>query len=647
MTLSTTASRISYAGDAVSTVFSYPYYFKAQADLVVKLYNTSTGAVTAQVLTTNYTISGTVDPDFGYSTGGSVTMLVAPPSGTSLVIYRDPAPLQSLSVPTSGPLPSKPIESELDLITMIAQRTKDQSSRAVTLNDGMAAAFDPTLPATLALNPSTAIVVNAAGTGLDIGPTITAISSAAANAAAAALSASQAAAYAAQAALSTNYYAGTSGGSANAQTLTPTIPLVAYVAGIRYSFEAGFTNTGAATINISGLGAKALRDQSGAALSAGEITAGRTYNIVYSSNGTFVIAELSTPEDNSVSTAKIIDGAVTTTKILDANVTNDKLDTSTTTFPTDLKNISISVTMAANAATIALKTKAGADASSADYITTAFRSATLTNGAYVTRKITGALSTVISSGSTGGTANAVSQNIHVYLIDNAGTAELAWGNWRIYDESVLYNTTAEGGAGAADSNNVLYSTTARTSVAVRYIGYFTSTQATAGTWVTAASAISVNPSNRQIHLRSQVRVHTSNGRGSTNTVIRRFTTVVDNYGTAITYADSATLGATFTLNEDGVYAINHFMDVAASGSIALAGISLNSSQLTTTINTITTADVLAIGEIEVAAQTDPSIAAASWTGFLRAGDIIRAHGNTSNDPASASKCQFTICKVAN
>jgi hypothetical protein len=57
------------------------------------------------------------------------------------------------------------------------------------------------------------------------------------------------------------------------------------------------------------------------------------------------------------------------------------------------------------------------------------------------------------------------------------------------DETNLITTTAEGGAGAADSATVVYSTTARTSLAYRVIGFIQSTQATAGTWATAPSTI--------------------------------------------------------------------------------------------------------------------------------------------------------------
>jgi hypothetical protein len=120
-----------------------------------------------------------------------------------------------------------------------------------------------------------------------------------------------------------------------------------------------------------------------------------------------------------------------------------------------------------------------------------FRSTTLGSGTVTT--VTGTpANLVISSGSTLGTTNAIASRIVVLAINNAGTIELAAVNisgGTQLDETNLITTTAEGGAGAADSANVVYSTTARTSVAYRVIGYIESTQATAGTWATAPSTI--------------------------------------------------------------------------------------------------------------------------------------------------------------
>jgi hypothetical protein len=140
----------------------------------------------------------------------------------------------------------------------------------------------------------------------------------------------------------------------------------------------------------------------------------------------------------------------------------------------------ISASVASNALTI-----------SASALNLDFRSTTLGSGTVTTVAGTPA-NLVISSGSTLGTVNAVASRIVVIALNNAGTIELAAVNisgGNQLDETNLISTTAEGGAGAADSANVIYSTTARTSVAYRVIGYIESTQATAGTWATTPSTI--------------------------------------------------------------------------------------------------------------------------------------------------------------
>lgn len=74
---------------------------------------------------------------------------------------------------------------------------------------------------------------------------------------------------------------------------------------------------------------------------------------------------------------------------------------------------------------------------------------------------------------------------------------------------------------------------------------------------------------------------TGNGFGSTNTMIRKFSTVARNVGTAITGANSATLGASVTINEDGIYSVFYSDFDNAVGQ--WYGISLNSSSLNTQI----------------------------------------------------------------
>lgn len=73
----------------------------------------------------------------------------------------------------------------------------------------------------------------------------------------------------------------TSGGSANVQTLTYSVAPAALVAGDRYSFIPGFTNTGAATLNVNALGATPLQTGSGSALTGGEVAVGIVTEVWY------------------------------------------------------------------------------------------------------------------------------------------------------------------------------------------------------------------------------------------------------------------------------------------------------------------------------------------------------------------------------
>ncbi len=138
---------------------------------------------------------------------------------------------------------------------------------------------------------------------------------------------------------------------------------------------------------------------------------------------------------------------------------------------------------------------------------------------------------------------------------------------------------------------------------------------------------------------SMVRLYAANGYGSTNTVIRRFTTTVTNQGSDITYADSATLGATFTINTAGIYAISSTDCFTVGGSM---GISLNSNQLTTVIYSIAQSNILAVNQASVNSPIN-----VCWTGALAASDVIRSHsiGSATGTNGGANSTFFTIVRV--
>lgn len=157
--------------------------------------------------------------------------------------------------------------------------------------------------------------------------------------------------------------------------------------------------------------------------------------------------------------------------------------------------------ISANALTASIKTYAGADPSAAAPVFAVFRDPTLTTGGYYVRSITAALSVTASSGSTLGTVSAQASRIRAVLLDDGGTPVL--GLYNSYNsstkslvginEGAVYSSTAEGGAGAADSAQVIYTTAAKTSKAIREVAYMDSTQATAGTWATPlTSKVQIN-----------------------------------------------------------------------------------------------------------------------------------------------------------
>lgn len=131
MTVSSTLNRKEYAGNGVTTAFSTVFPFLSSGDLVVLERNDTTGVETAKTITTHYTVSG------GSGSSGTVTMLTAPASGVTLVIYRDPALTQLVDLVNNDSLPVETaIEQPLDRGMMAQQRTRELVERSLRLPEG-------------------------------------------------------------------------------------------------------------------------------------------------------------------------------------------------------------------------------------------------------------------------------------------------------------------------------------------------------------------------------------------------------------------------------------------------------------------------------------------------------------------------------
>lgn len=70
-------------------------------------------------------------------------------------------------------------------------------------------------------------------------------------------------------------------GAADAYEIAPAPALTAYVAGQLFRFRAANANTGASTLNVNGIGTRAIVDQDGNALRSGMIGAGAIMSVVY------------------------------------------------------------------------------------------------------------------------------------------------------------------------------------------------------------------------------------------------------------------------------------------------------------------------------------------------------------------------------
>lgn len=136
MTIQTTQSRITYAGDNVSTTFNIPFEFFLNSDLTVIKQVTSTGVQTTLVLGTDYNLSGAGTPSGGVLTKLTGALL----SGEVLAIFLNPPITQQLHYVSNNPFPSSTTEQSLDRLTQISQRLSDRIGLALTAPDGDAVA---------------------------------------------------------------------------------------------------------------------------------------------------------------------------------------------------------------------------------------------------------------------------------------------------------------------------------------------------------------------------------------------------------------------------------------------------------------------------------------------------------------------------
>jgi len=142
---------------------------------------------------------------------------------------------------------------------------------------------------------------------------------------------------------------------------------------------------------------------------------------------------------------------------------------------------------------------------------------------------------------------------------------------------------------------------------------------------------------RTAPLNSEIRAYTGNGHGSTNTKIRRFTNSTTT-GSDITYSDSSANGASITINTAGVYFIQ-YTDYRSGGATSI-GLSINSTELTTSIASIAQASRLHMIDTYGVFDMGNTFVCRPFA----KNDVIRPHGNGDSDGTNGYN-QFYASRV--
>lgn len=124
-----------YAANGVTTVFPYTFLILAAADIKVTV-----DGVT-KTLTTDYTVSGAGTPS-----GGNVTFLVAPASGTTVVVKRNMAYKRDTDYQDNGDLLADTLNPDQDAPVLMLQQVAAAVSLALRAPDTDSASLNMELP---------------------------------------------------------------------------------------------------------------------------------------------------------------------------------------------------------------------------------------------------------------------------------------------------------------------------------------------------------------------------------------------------------------------------------------------------------------------------------------------------------------------
>ena len=147
-------------GNGVTTVFPFTFKVFTATDILVT-YLSASGVESALFLTTNYTVL--LNADQNTSPGGSVTLLVAPSTGTYITLTSQVTNTQTLELTNSGGFYPESINNALDRTVIEIQQLAEKVDRAVKVPQSSSLDADSLLQSVLA--GDTSAIYTPLGTG--------------------------------------------------------------------------------------------------------------------------------------------------------------------------------------------------------------------------------------------------------------------------------------------------------------------------------------------------------------------------------------------------------------------------------------------------------------------------------------------------
>jgi len=429
VTVASETSRNDYVGNGTTDIYSYTFRIFAATDLLVTQVNTA-GVETELTYLTNYTVTGV-----GSFSGGTITLTAGNlTSGYGLTIRFKTTLTQGVDLRNQAGFFPETIEDALDRLIKVDQQQQDEVDRSIKL-------------------PETE-------TGTMVLPTVTERA---------------------------NSFLGfdANGDPISGTALTSSVPATAFAETLIDDTTAGefvetLRNGLTSETTVVNDDEVIIRDTSA--------TTGKRITV---RNLMKVITELATETaPDAADEVAVYDASAATADKVTLTVLAEAIRALSTAkrSPGAAENYSLSAAPAAGALTITLTGAGGTALSATNKAQFSFRSAAAGTGTTEVVNATADLTLVLSSGSTVGATSGTPFRVWIVIFNDAGTLRLGAINCStataIYPlaDDMLASSTAEGGAGAADSAGVIYTGTAVTSKAMRVLGYMEFSLTTAGTW---------------------------------------------------------------------------------------------------------------------------------------------------------------------